>query len=126
MWVEQSGSSMNAFPEPPPEQQEPSDGSVATRQRIALIGLAALALGLGVSTAVLAAGGPREVTTTETNVSTKELRPTTTTVTTEVVTTTTSTQTTTDTTETVTETVTEAIPPGQDKPKPEKPKDDKH
>lgn len=111
---------MNAFPEqpPPPEgypPEEPEGG--LTRERIGLIVLAALALGLGVSTAVLASSDPREVTTTQTTVSTEKLRPTTTTVVTEVLTTTTNTETTTETTDTVTETetVTQA-PPGQEKP----------
>jgi hypothetical protein len=93
--------------------QTPPDG-IGNRERIALIGLSALALGLGVSTAVLATSGPREVTTTQTSVATETLKPTTTTVVTEVLTTTTNTRTTTETTETVTETVTEAIPPGQE------------
>lgn len=99
---------MTSFDENPPQ-------GLGNRERIALIGLSALALGLGVSTAVLATGGPREVTTTQTSVSTEKLRPTTTTVVTEVLTTTTNTKTTTETTETVTETVTEGVPPGQDK-----------
>ncbi len=103
-----------------PSGAAPPDGS-RQRERIALIALAALALGLGASTAVLAAAGPREEVITETTVSTERLRPTTTTVVTEVLTTTTNTRTTTETTETVTETVTEGIPPGLDERGPQGP-----
>ncbi len=101
-----------------PAGSGPPPAGPGNRERIALIGLASLALGLGVSTAVLAAGGPEEVTVTNTKTETKTLKPTTTTVVTEVLTT--NTRTTTSTTETITETVTEEAPPEKKKPKPEK------
>ena len=86
---------------PPDEQQAPLDG----RAKAALIGLAALAAGLGIALALILADPPTEevvLTATETKTTTE--RPTTTTLTTSTLTNTTTTETTTD--ETVTETTT--------------------
>src|SRR5213083_1293039 len=49
------------------------------RLRWVAVVLGALALGLGVATAVIVAGGPKEVTTTRSLTSTKRVQPTTTT-----------------------------------------------
>ena len=87
--------------QPPAEQRPPLDG----RAKAALIGLAALAAGLGIALALILADPPTEevvLTTTETKTTTE--RPTTTTVTTSTITNTTTTETITD--ETVTETTT--------------------
>jgi hypothetical protein len=102
---------------PPPDGPDPDageEGSGWTREKLGLVGLAALAAGLGIVVAVLVAAGPREVTETVTATETETKKPTTTTNVTTVETI--STNTTTETTDTVTETetVTEAVPPGQE------------
>lgn len=105
-------------PRPPEPPGGPERDPGYRRLRWVAIVLGALALGLGVATAVIVAGGPREVTVTQSITSTKRVQPTTTTT---VVTTTPppTTTTTTKTTKTVTDTTT--VTETQNPPKPPKP-----